>query len=60
MAHNPFEVIPLLVAGAIGMGVLILLISLFDNTNSKITTYAMLGFLTGLGVQVGVRLAKVS
>lgn len=54
------NLIPALVAGLIGAGVLIVLINFFDNTNNKILTYLGLGFTTGTLVQVGVRLFGVS
>lgn len=57
---SPFELVPLLVAGVVGAGALLILISFFDNTNTKMTTYLFLGFLTGMGVQVGVRVTGVS
>jgi hypothetical protein len=57
---SPIEFVPLLVAGAIGAGVLVLLINFFDNTNAKTSTYLLLGFVTGIGVQMGVRVAGVS
>lgn len=54
------NLIPALVAGAIGAGLMVVLINFFDNTNTKIGTYTFLGFLTGTGVQLGVRLFGVS
>lgn len=54
------NIIPALVAGAIGATLLIVLINFFDNTNPKPGTYLLLGFSTGMGVQLGVRLFGVS
>jgi hypothetical protein len=52
--------IPTLVAGAIGAALTVLLITLFDSANPKPGTYLLFGFLTGAGVQTGVRLFGVS
>ena len=60
MAHEPFEMVPIITAGVIGTVALIILINFFDSDNSKFTTYAFLGFVTGAIVQIGVRLAGVS
>jgi predicted tellurium resistance membrane protein TerC len=55
-----FEVKPIIVAGFVAMGVMLLLISFLDNANTKFSTYALIGFLTGVGVQIGVRATGVS
>lgn len=60
MAKRPFEVIPLLVAGTVGAFVLYALVGLFDSTNTKQATYTLYGFVTGVLVQLGVRLTGVS
>ncbi len=54
------NLIPALIAGALGAGLLIILVNFFDSGNTKPGTYLGLGFLTGVGVQVGVRLFGVS
>lgn len=48
------------VAGLIGMTLLVLFVKWLDNGNAKTSLYAALGFLTGFGVQAGVRLSGVS
>jgi hypothetical protein len=60
MAKQPFEIIPILAAATIGGVILLALVALFDPTNTKLSNYWFFGFLTGMGVQVGVRLAGVS
>jgi hypothetical protein len=60
VAHKPFEIVPILAAATIGGFVLLTLVALFDTSNTKLSNYWFFGFLTGIGVQVGVRLAGVS
>lgn len=60
MAKKPFEVMPLLAAATIGGFILLALVTLFDNSNTKLSNYWFFGVLTGMGVQIGVRLAGVS
>ena len=60
--NNAFELKPLLVAATIGV-VLGYLLNGFFNPNSSSTSQTntlLIGALTGLGVQVGVRLTGVS
>ena len=62
MAKDAYELKPLLVAAAIGGIGLLLLSEILDNAGTTTTTIntALLGALTGLGVQIGVRLLGVS
>ena len=61
MAHKqPFELVPILLAGAVAAFVLYALIGLFDTGNTKTATYLGYGFLAGVTAQIGVRLAGVS
>lgn len=55
-----FEIVPLLVAGAVGAFAMYLIVSLFDNANTKQPTYTLFGFVIGMLVQIGVRLTGVS
>jgi hypothetical protein len=57
---SPVEFVPLLFAGVFGMGLTIALVTVLDNSNTKYSTYALLGFLAGIGVQIGVRVTGVS
>jgi hypothetical protein len=62
---NAFQPVPLLVAAVVG-ALLLYLVSGFVNSQNGVNTapaapnYLLLGALTGLGVQIGVRLVGVS
>jgi hypothetical protein len=62
MAKDAFETKPLIVAALIGGIGLFLLSEILDNAGATTTTAntILLGAITGLGVQVGVRLLGVS
>lgn len=57
-----FELVPLLVAGAIGAFFVYVIVNQLDTTNPNRNNgiYAVIGMVTGIGVQVGVRLTGVS
>lgn len=60
--RKAFELVPLLIAAAIGGLLLLILSEILDNAGTTTTTAntALLGALAGAGVQVGVRLLGVS
>lgn len=64
MAHRVFEPVPLLVAAAVGALVLTLVSTIMNASNPNNVTQAptnlLLGALTGLGVQIVVRVTGVS
>jgi hypothetical protein len=59
---KPFELVPLLVAAAIGATLGYILNGLLNpnSTSTSQTNVLLLGALTGLGVQIGVRVTGVS
>lgn len=48
------------IAAVIGLGVLIILIDLFDETNAEPGKYAVFGAVVGALTQIGLRLIGVS
>lgn len=67
MAHRVFEPVPLLVAAAVGAFVLTLVSTIMNASNpcnpnnaNAAPTNLLLGALTGLGVQIAVRVTGVS
>jgi len=60
MAHDPFEIMPILAAATIGSVIMLALVAYLDPTNTKLSNYWFFGFLTGAGVQIGVRFTGLS
>jgi hypothetical protein len=62
MAKEPFEAKPLLIAALLGAALAYLLTEFLDNSSTTTTTTNtfLLGALTGIGVQIGLRLMGVS
>lgn len=54
------DILSTAIAGLIAAVLLLMLVAILDKDNNKSSLYAFVGFIVGVGTQVGVRLAGVS